>query len=138
MKTGNDSPTNPRPPIIPGDTHSEVAPRNNNEANIAGAGLRDASEIPLREGFLCANCGRFNVTAVLGVYANARVGSPQRFCNPACRQSAYRRRRAGVSENTPQQLSGGRSRRLNPAKTDKLSELPSIIKPESSINGGAV
>ncbi len=113
-------------------------PKNSDELNAASSRLRDASEMPLREGFLCANCGRFNVTVVPGVYANARVRSPQWFCNPACRQSAYRRRRAGVSENAPQQLRGGRSRRLNPAKTDRLSQLPSIIKPESFSSGGAV
>ncbi len=38
-----------------------------------------------------------------------------RFCSPACRQAAWRRRQAGVSESTPRQLSGGRSRRLRRA-----------------------
>ncbi len=47
-----------------------------------------------------------------GLWANPRVGSPRRFCDPACRQAAYRRRRAGVAEDTPRQVTGGRDRRL--------------------------
>ena len=39
----------------------------------------------------------------------------QRFCDPACRQVAYRRRRANAPENTPVQRQGGRGRKLNPS-----------------------
>ena len=37
------------------------------------------------------------------------------LCSPACRQAAYRRRQAQVTESSPAQLSGGRGRGLNPA-----------------------
>jgi hypothetical protein len=77
-------------------------------------GMRDASETPARTGFWCATCGRFNVTAVEGLFRRRGAGSPQRFCDPACRQAAYRRRRAGVREDAPLQPRGGRGRRLNP------------------------
>ena len=75
--------------------------------------LRDASD-PGRHGYHCAACGRFVVTAVNGLFRNPAVGSPARFCGPACRQAAYRRRRAGATERTPRQLTGGRTRRLAP------------------------
>ena len=75
-------------------------------------GMRNASEAPTRTGFTCASCGRYTVTAVEGHFANPRVGSTQRFCSPACRQAAWRRRQSGVSENTPRQRTGGRARRL--------------------------
>ena len=77
--------------------------------------MRDASNQPRRDGFTCAGCDRFTVTAVEGIFRYPSVGSPRRFCDPACRQAAYRRRRAGVAENTPLQRTGGRTRRLNPA-----------------------
>jgi hypothetical protein len=79
--------------------------------------MRDASHQPAREGFTCASCGRFIVTAVDGIWRTPSVGSTRRFCEPACRQAAYRRRRAGVAETTPSQKLGGRNRHLNP--TDK-------------------
>ena len=44
--------------------------------------------------------GRFNVTAIEGLFNRNRVGLPQRFCDHACRQAAYRRRR-GASEDAP-------------------------------------
>jgi hypothetical protein len=75
--------------------------------------MRDTSR-PNRCGFVCATCGRFNVTAVEGLFSRTRAGSHQRFCDHACRQAAYRRRRAGVNEDTPVQRKGGRSRRLKP------------------------
>jgi hypothetical protein len=82
------------------------------------AGMRDTSPTPERSGFYCQMCGRFNVTAVTGLFQRPRAGSPQRFCDHACRQAAYRRRRAGLKEDTPLQLTGGRSRRLTtPADT---------------------
>jgi hypothetical protein len=53
------------------------------------------------------------VTAVRGLFAARRSGSPQRFCSPACRQAAYRRLRASVAED-PLQRRGGGARRLAP------------------------
>jgi C4-type Zn-finger protein len=76
--------------------------------------LRDASDSPRREGFTCPVCGRFIVTFVEGIYASPHTGSPRRFCTPACRQAAQRRRDADASETTPLQYTGGRRRRLNP------------------------
>jgi hypothetical protein len=74
--------------------------------------MRNASELPYRDGFTCEHCGRFCVTAVDGVFSTPKAGSARRFCDPACRQAAWRRRRAGVAENTPRQQRGGRRRRL--------------------------
>jgi hypothetical protein len=65
-----------------------------------------------RWGFTCQACGTLIVTAVDGLFTTASRGSRQRFCNPACRQAAYRRRRAEAAENAPRQHTGGRSRRL--------------------------
>ena len=62
---------------------------------------RDASPRPERTGFTCATCGRFNITRIEGLFHRVRAGSPQRFCDHACRQAAYRRRRAGAAEDTP-------------------------------------
>jgi hypothetical protein len=78
------------------------------------AGMRDASASPRREGFTCPVCGRFITTFLEGIYASPRSGSPRRFCTPACRQAAARRRAAGVPETTALQHTGGRTRRLNP------------------------
>ena len=61
----------------------------------------------------CQCCGTDNVIAVEGLFANPKPGSPRRFCSPACRQAAYRRRRAGVAETTTLQRSGGRDRNLH-------------------------
>lgn len=69
---------------------------------------------PARRGFTCAVCGRLIITAVEGLYANPARGSAQRFCTPSCRQAAWRRRRAGASEDTPRQYAGGRARALAP------------------------
>ena len=69
-----------------------------------------------RVGFVCAPCGRFIPTEVDGFVLRARTGSAQRFCSPGCRQAAYRRRRAGVGEDTPLQFAGGRGRSLNPSR----------------------
>jgi hypothetical protein len=74
--------------------------------------LRYASGQPEREGFTCEACGRTVVTAVPGLFANPKPGSPARFCDRACRQAAYRRRRAGIAENAPLQRAGGRGRSL--------------------------
>jgi len=71
--------------------------------------MRDASGQQRRQGFTCPVCQRFIVTAVDGLFARPRQGSPQRFCSPACRQAARRRRAAGVDEATPLQRAGGRS-----------------------------
>ena len=74
--------------------------------------LRDAFPEPARETFTCPCCGKTAVTAVHGVLANPDVGSPTRFCSPACRTAAWRHRRAGASERTPIQRRGGRGRNL--------------------------
>jgi hypothetical protein len=81
--------------------------------------MRDASDPPARDGFTCPVCGRFIVTAVDGVWSAPTPGSPRRFCDPACRQAAYRRRRAGVNEDTPRQTTGGRNRHLTPDHKEK-------------------
>ena len=82
--------------------------------------MRNASGPPDRQGLICACCGRLVVTAVDGLFANPTVGSPRRFCSPACRQAAWRRRAAQVAETTPAQRRGGRTRRLrhDPANLD--------------------
>jgi hypothetical protein len=74
--------------------------------------MRNASSRPTRCELTCARCGNKIVTAIEGLFYNPPVGSPQRFCSPACRQAAWRRRRAGVDETSPLQLIGGRSRSL--------------------------
>ncbi|MGH9155392.1 MAG: hypothetical protein ACRD1K_06035 [Acidimicrobiales bacterium] len=86
--------------------------------------LRDASPEAGREGFECSVCGRFIVTALEGFWRNPSVGSRRRFCDPACRQAAYRRRRAGVAEDTPRQSSGGRDRRLTRPPSPPSKEVP--------------
>ena len=65
-----------------------------------------------RSGFTCQACDHTVVTTIDGLYHNPTRGSTQRFCSPACRQAAYRRRRAGTAENTPRQHTGGRRRNL--------------------------
>lgn len=73
-----------------------------------------------RYGGYCQACGHLVVTAVEGLFDNPRRGSEQRFCSPACRQRAYRRRRAQVEESAPAQRRGGRGRRLSAgAKSDR-------------------
>ncbi|MDQ6796612.1 MAG: hypothetical protein M3011_01070 [Actinomycetota bacterium] len=74
--------------------------------------MRYASGDPERDGFTCGSCGRTVTTAIAGLFANPKPGSPARFCDSACRQAAYRRRRAGVAENAPLQHRGGRGRSL--------------------------
>ncbi|MDQ6615041.1 MAG: hypothetical protein M3083_09895 [Actinomycetota bacterium] len=53
------------------------------------------------------------MTSVDGRFSNPQPGSPRRFCDPACRQAAYRRRRAGVAETIPAQRKGGRNRTVH-------------------------
>ncbi len=65
-----------------------------------------------RTGFTCQACGHVVITAVEGLFTNPNRGSHQRFCSPACRQAAYRRRHADVAEDSPRQHTGGRSRQL--------------------------
>jgi hypothetical protein len=84
--------------------------------------MRDASDRTDPEGFTCPVCGRFIVTAIDGLWRTPRAGSPRRFCDPACRQAAYRRRRADVAETTPRQTAGGRNRHLT--TTDNKEEPP--------------
>jgi len=78
--------------------------------------MRDASDRPARTVTICQRCGAETVIAVDGLFRNPQPGSPRRFCSPACRQAAYRRRNAGVAETSPTQRTGGRDRNLNPAK----------------------
>ena len=84
--------------------------------------MRDACELPGREGFTCPVCARFIVTAVDGLWRNPNVGSPRRFCSPACRQAAYRRRRAGAAEDTARQTTGGRDRNLTKPPTQNRGD----------------
>jgi len=74
--------------------------------------MRDASPAPVRKGVTCASCGTFRLIAIEGLFSTPpsvhRSGSAQ----PACRQAAWRRRRAGVAEDVPRQTTGGRSRNL--------------------------
>ena len=81
--------------------------------------MRDASDSPARDIHRCQSCGADIVTAVEGLFRNPKPGSPRRFCSPACRQAAYRRRLAGVAETTPAQHDGGRNRSLKPTKEVK-------------------
>ena len=79
--------------------------------------MRDAlppsrSGLP-RYGFTCQACQQVVTTEITGLFTNPHRGSTQRFCSPACRQAAHRRRRAGVAEDQPRQHTGGRTRRLN-------------------------
>ena len=60
-----------------------------------------------RSGFTCQACGHTVITTIQGLYDNPVVGSPQRFCSPACRQAAWRRRQAGTAENTPANTPAG-------------------------------
>ena len=69
-------------------------------------------EEPRRTSFTCACCGREVVTAIEGLFCNHPVGSERRFCDAACRQAAWRRRKAGAPEGTPLQRRRGRSRGL--------------------------
>lgn len=82
--------------------------------------MRDASDRPDRQGFTCESCGRFVVTAIEGLWRGRVVGSTRRFCDPACRQAAYRRRQVGVAENAPRQNTGGRNRRLTAVNTKEV------------------
>jgi hypothetical protein len=80
-----------------------------------------------RYGFTCQSCGRIVVTDIEGVIRNPQRGSTQRFCTPACRQAAFRRRRAGAAENQPRQHAGGGTRRLS--KTTEMTEQGVKIQP---------
>jgi hypothetical protein len=97
---------------------------------VPEAVMRDASQPAERSGFVYAACGRLIVTAVEGLFSRTRAGSPQRFCDHACRQAAYRRRRAGVTEDTPPQRKGGRSRRLKPPPDPTITH-PQTPQPTS-------
>jgi hypothetical protein len=77
-----------------------------------GPGPGPPDEEPGRASFVCGCCGRTIVTAVEGLFHNPAVGSKQRFCDNACRQAAWRRRKAGVPESAPLQRRGGRARKL--------------------------
>jgi hypothetical protein len=89
--------------------------------------MRDASDPDAKtdgqEGFTCASCRRLHVTAIEGLFYNPQVGSPSRFCSPACRTAAWRRRRAGAPEDTPLQHQGGSNRRLRPDTTEAETKI---------------
>ena len=78
--------------------------------------MRDTSDRPGRKACRCQCCGRDIVVSVEGLFSNPEPGSTRRFCDPACRQAAYRRRRAGVAETTAAQRKGGRNRTLRPTE----------------------
>jgi hypothetical protein len=85
--------------------------------------MRDAlppsrSGLP-RYGFTCQACQQVVTTEITGLFTTPNRGSTQRFCSPACRQAAHRRRRAGVTEDQPRQHTGGRTRRLNKDRQDQ-------------------
>ena len=90
--------------------------------NRKTARMRNASRPLDREGFSCAVCGRAVITRIEGLFSNPRGGSPRRFCSPACRVAAHRRRQAGVPENTPLQRLGGRKRRLGTTEEVKREQ----------------
>lgn len=73
---------------------------------------RGTPDPPARAATTCTLCGRTTVTSIEGLFHNPATGSPRRFCSPACRQAAYRRRQAGAPETTPPQRHGGRNRTL--------------------------
>lgn len=81
------------------------------DTSATGRSDKKASPGP-RVGFVCPPCGRFIPTVIEGVVLRAGRGSPPRFCSPGCRQAAYRRRQAGVTEDVPLQPGGGRDRSL--------------------------
>jgi len=105
-------------------------PQSLKSAHVGPGGMRDALPHPARTSFVCAACGRVIITAVEGLFRSARAGSPQRFCGHACRQAAYRRRRAEAAEDTPLQQQGGRNRRLSPAQRPPQPQ-PAIPKPDT-------
>ncbi len=72
-----------------------------------------------RYGFTCQACQQVVTTEITGLFTNPNRGSTQRFCSPACRQAAHRRRRADVTEDQPRQHTGGRTRRLNKDQQDQ-------------------
>jgi len=86
--------------------------------------MRDAFPLPpnrdglARTGLACHCCGKLIVLCVEGLFANPCPGGTRRFCTPACRQAAYRRRQADAPEDTPAQHRGGRSRNLTPRNTN--------------------
>jgi hypothetical protein len=72
-----------------------------------------------RYGFTCQACRQVITTEITGLFTNPNRGNTQRFCSPACRQAAHRRRRAGVAEDQPRQHTGGRTRKLNKDQQDQ-------------------
>jgi hypothetical protein len=110
-------PSCPRPRGSTSRPRATTRPRPRPPTTPRPAGMRDASPTPARHGFTCACCGRFTVTGIDGLFTNPQPGSPARFCSPACRTAAWRRRRAGVPEDTPRQRRGGSNRRLTTTST---------------------
>jgi hypothetical protein len=90
--------------------------------------MRDASptpdqpaQAPTRHGYTCASCGHFTLTGIDGLFSNPQPGSPPRFCSPACRTAAWRRRRAGAPEDAPRQHHGGPNRHLTDNPTQETN-----------------
>ena len=93
-------------------SRGETVRRQDRVTLLGSGGRARTSSTPARVGFVCPPCGRFVPTSVEGVVLRDGRGSPPRFCSPSCRQAAYRRRQAGVAEDMPLQLGGGRDRSL--------------------------
>jgi hypothetical protein len=106
--TGRFLTTEPTDPIAGGNPNSHVFPTDpiNNDDLTTQPGR------PGPLGFTCQACGTVVVTAVDELFTNPPRGSRQRFCSPACRQAAYRRRHAHVDEDAPRQHTGDRTRGL--------------------------
>jgi hypothetical protein len=91
------------------------------DASVATVAKRPIAKRPVPKpvGFVCPPCGRWISTGLDGLVLWAGTGSARRFCSPSCRQAAYRRRQAGVAEDLPLQLAGGRDRSLQPGRKTK-------------------
>jgi len=93
--------------------------------------MRDAYPLPpnqdglARTGLACQCCGTLIVLSVEGLFVWPSRGSNRRFCTPACRQAAYRRRQADAPEDTPAQHHGGRGRHLSPPPDHPINTRPS-------------
>src|SRR3954468_4815493 len=86
---------------------------------------------PARTGFVCPVCNRQIITGVAGLFHHPAHGSRQRFCSPACRQAAYRRRQANADETSPLQHHGGRGRSLTNPNPEGVHFQPSPGGPDS-------
>lgn len=99
-------------PSAAATTTAERTARTKTSSDAPGSAVVAKRRSVRRVGYICPPCGRFIATEVEGMALRAQRGSPPRFCSPGCRQAAYRRRRAGVSEEVRLQIGGGRDRSL--------------------------